>query len=642
MTDIEQSTKSLENLPTEILINILSYLDEKDLYAVQATCRRFLEIINDEELWKNLFISRIHTRLFPSFSRSAKYSVEYVERNRGLSEWKHNRAVKTKFTVTTQNQNNQLEKMVFEYPRCACYSDGVIMLVQLHSRRRKDRLTYMPCTTPHGCSTMHFNINAAVFGRFDGRVFGKLLTNKSHLCPVTEFNAIHSSSVTAITTSALEDSPEDWCVSGCKSGQVIWWCEAKKRNAIQISDKPILRLALHKDLTVIMDSQQVYVVDKMDNVHKLDIPSNLQLSLVTSLSLHFEVDFGGKLLILGDMAEIYVISINPHQDFGFTKSIHIPDLIEKIFIDDITSKRTQDASVAGGDGCYLGILTGDNSVAIINVRAPGSKLRIQTKLSFVERVHTAQITNLVMVCAFSGSLGIFDASSGTELRVVRKTEKFPQFLGVSHGRMIVGSGNVLHYLQYSDQDFRQKKSGLSQTNRSNKWNEVLNSQLDLYNEDENSRIKELERKERLRQKFVGDLDDEEIQLEIALIESQAASEQFQGTNAQLSPVGQDEELQRAIEESRLAYENLTIPEHLDEDAELLRAIQQSQEEENIQRRLRRSHRRVGPLGEIASSSELSNRLSSPEIEISSVDIGRREAYDEDFEVARALSMQDMR
>ncbi|SCU99890.1 LAME_0G06194g1_1 [Lachancea meyersii CBS 8951] len=639
MADLQNNGRSLQDLPSEILINILSHLDEKDLYAVQMTCKSFLDIVNDEELWKNLFVAKIHTMLFPSFSRSWKYSVEYVKRNRGLNEWKHNRAVKTKYTVTAQNQYNQLEKMVFDYPRCACYSDGVIMLVQLHSKRRKDRLTYMPCTTPQGCSTMHFNINAAVFGRFDGRVFGKLLTNKSHLHPVTEFNAVHRSAVTAITTAALEDSAKDWCVSGCESGQVIWWCEMKMQKYMQVSDKPILKLALHKDLTVIMDSQQVFIVDQMNNLHKLDIPPKLQHSL-TQLQ-HFQVDFGGRHLILGNLSELYVISIDPHKDFGFTRSISFQSHIENVFIDDVTSKRTQDSALAGGDGCFVGLTTSDNSVTIINVRAPGPALRIQTKLSFEDRVHAAQVNNLVVVCAFSGYLSIFDAADGTELRVVRKTEKIPQFLGVSHGRMIVGSGNVLHYLQYIDEDSKEKKSGSSQSTRSNKWNEVLNTQLDLYNEDENSRREEIDKNERLRKRFMGDLDDEEIQYQIALMESQASAARLHSTPASSDFPDQDEELLRAIEESRLICETPISPQEADEDMNITLAIQESQEEEN--RRLgRRPQRRNGPIGEVVTSfaPTFESRISEAPASPISSEMSTQQNFDEDLELALALSMQE--
>ncbi|SCW03265.1 LAFE_0G06634g1_1 [Lachancea fermentati] len=640
MANREGNTLKFQELPTEILIHIFSYLDEKDFYALQESCKQFAQIINDEELWKNLFMSRIHTRLFPSFSRSSKYSIEYVERNRGLSEWRHNRAVKTKYTVATQNIHNQLEKVVFEYPRCACYSDGVIMLVQLYSKRRKDRLTYMPCTTPQGCSTMHFNINAAVFGRYDGRVFGKLLTSKSYLSPVTEFNNMHSSPVTAITTAALEDSSEDWCVSGCEAGQVIWWCGTKQRKALQLSKKPILRLALHKEMTVVLDLNKIYIIQNMENISTLDVPADLQLS--SAQIQFFKVDFGGKLLILADTSRLYVMSINSDQDFGFTRSLHFPNSIQNVFIDEATTKKTQDSMVAGGDGCYVGILTRDNSVMTINIRTPGSSLRIQTKLTFQDEVHACQVNNLVLVCAFSGTLGIFDAANGAELRVVRKTEKFPQFLDISHGRMIIGSGNVLHYLQYADSDVVNRKPNSSQRNKSIKWNEVLHSQLDIYEEDERSRQESLSRANLLREKFVGDLDDEELQLKIALMESESlATEQVE--------VNEDELLRRAIEESRLSFEGNQLIEDEPDEA-LLLALRQSQEEEERRRTARRAERRMAPLGEFQTpdmsvSSQVEVDTSFNEVSTENTFLTGQYGHlnhDEEMELARALSLSELR
>ena len=77
----------LQDLPPEILINIFSHLDEKDLFTLQELSTHFRNLIHDEELWKNLFKSRVHTTHFPTFSQSSKFSVEYIERTRGLHHW---------------------------------------------------------------------------------------------------------------------------------------------------------------------------------------------------------------------------------------------------------------------------------------------------------------------------------------------------------------------------------------------------------------------------------------------------------------------------------------------------------------------------------------------------------------------------
>ena len=72
---MKQSGLVLQDLPPEILINIFSHLDEKDLFTLQEISTHFQQLIQDEELWKNLFKSRIYTTHFPTFSQSTKFSV---------------------------------------------------------------------------------------------------------------------------------------------------------------------------------------------------------------------------------------------------------------------------------------------------------------------------------------------------------------------------------------------------------------------------------------------------------------------------------------------------------------------------------------------------------------------------------------
>lgn len=586
---------TLQSLPSEVLINIFSCLDESDLFVLQGLCKRFDNLINDEELWKNLFVSRIHSLSFPSFSKSTKYSTEYVERRKGINQWKHNRAVKTKYVVSPQRNHHleqtQIENLVFHYPRCACYNDGIITLVQLQSKRQKQRLTYIPCTTPQGCSTMDFNINAAVFGRFDGRVFGKLLSNKSYLTPVTEFNDRHTTCVTAIATSKLNDATkEDWCVSGSENGEIIWWCETKLVKRLKISTKVILKLALYKTWTIAIDEDNFYIINEMSTVHSLPLPEAL---LHDRNQIHFfKIDFGGELIVISSIKELFVISFNPTKDFGFTKSISFEEAtISDIFLDDATSLMEQDTSLTGGDGCYLAVLTNDNKITIINIRSTsGNALKMHTQIDFEGKIFTCQLTNLVLVCAMENILQIVDPTTGLLVKTVQKTDKFPQFLRISQGRMIVGSGNTLHYLQYiSDNMLLDGKHGGGSHNggksRSNKW-KALSSEMQVYNEEERITEERERENERLLRIYGGDLEDDEdedLQLRIALIESERQQEEQVSANLELS---EEEQLRRAIEESQRVHElesNSTNPIEEDEDEEFRRILEQSRLEESLSR-----------------------------------------------------------
>lgn len=595
---VEDKSKkvSLITLPPEVLISIFSHVDEKDLYVLQQVCSYFACLINDEELWKNLFVSRIHTCYFPSFAQTNKYSIEYLERLQGLRQWKHNRAIKTKYVLSPSPRYQvQIERIIFDYPRCACYNDGIITLVQLHSRRKKDRLIYIPCTTPQGCSTMSFNINAAVFGRFDGRVFGKLLSKKSYLTPVTEFDSRHSSCVTAITTSISQDSLEDWCVSGSENGELIWWCETHKVKSLKISSKVILHVALYKNWTIAADSEKFYVIKDMEDVHIIPLPktkntdgSDVQLQVQFS-----KIDFGSMSLIVADTRHLFVISFNPDLDFGRSRTILIPETISNLEIDLATCKREQNKSLAGEDGCFLAVMTMENSIKLINVRAPGNTLIIENELKFDEQVYTCQVSNLVLVCALSGQLQVYDAAGARLIKTVQKTDKYPQHLAISQGRMIIASGNLVHFLQYiSDPSLLKKRSGSGgQRAHGNKWDKRVNAELAIYDEEESLRKERALENERLIETYGGDLSDDELQLRIALMESESSHFPNSAHQAEQSGEEVDDDLERAIEESRLAQENQQFVESFadEDDEDFIRALEQSRaDEEHNSQRIRRS------------------------------------------------------
>lgn len=581
--DTSKGEKSHESallaLPAEILINILSHLDEKDLYVLQQVCSQLRKIVNDEELWKNLFISQINTNHFPSFAQTPKYSLEYVERQQGLRQWGHNRAVKTKYVIAPSPRFQvQIESLLFDYPRCACYNDGVITVVQLHQRRKKDRLIYIPCTTPQGCSTMHFNINSAVFGRFDGRVFGKLLSNKSYLTPVTEFNARHTHPVTAIAASSSQDFSEDWCVSGSQNGELMWWRETLLVKQLRVSDKPIQRLALYKNWTVVLDESKIYVVHMMNEVYSMSLPHVTDESCSeTALSVqHLKVDFGAMYVTIAYSNDLFVISFDPGHNFGHTRSLHVPEGITNVVADEATSRREQNLHFAGGDGCFIAVMTANNSIKVINIRSPGNTLQLTTQLYFENEVHTCQVTNLVIVCALAGSLKIFDAAAGDLIKTVQKTDKDPQFLGLSQGRMVVASRNVIQYLQYIPEEHINKKRTHSGSRaQSIRWEKEVSMGMDIYDEEERFRQETAERNQRLLEDYGGDISEEELHLRIALMESETSADRIPQQHE--STADDDSDLRRVLEESRRTHEHEELLNSFadDEDDEFREAIRRS-------------------------------------------------------------------
>lgn len=666
---MKQSGLVLQDLPPEILINIFSHLDEKDLFTLQEISTHFQQLIQDEELWKNLFKSRIYTTHFPTFSQSTKFSVEYIERTRGLHHWKHNKAIRTKYTITPTRNWDQpsIERIVFDYPRVAAYNDGIITILQLqnHKRQKKfKKLIYIPCTTPQGCSTMDFNINAAVFGRFDGRVFGKLLSNKSYLTPVMEFSGRHSSGVTAICNSESWDtSREDWCVSGSESGEIIWWCENKLVKMWKVCTRVIWKLAFFKDWTLIMDDEKLYVIYQMRELHSIDIPRNADEQPVSVR--FFKMDFGSMTLVLADLNNVYTISVNPNGNFGNLRKLAIPEQICAIEIDEKTSQREQNWQFAGDDGCYISLLTTANTLYIINIRdLSTASLKVQCRINFDEQVYVSQVTNLIVVVALPNTLQIMNVMTGELIKSVLKTDKFPEFLKVSQDKIVMGSGNVLNYLLFVSSDSKKKHhSSKSKNAISNKWNETLNTELQYYDEAEDLRRQRQSEISRLIHAYGGDLEpigdteeENDIQLRIALLESQEAQARNEATTGTQVEDDEDEQLQRALEESQRIHEtqmdNLAErsstanqgEDEVEDDEEFLRVIEQSRLEDERRRQARNNNtsRRNGPLMDETSTTN-TNSDSSGEVFAGNTTggAGVGDNDDDDLRLAIALSLSEI-
>ncbi|EDO14637.1 hypothetical protein Kpol_309p6 [Vanderwaltozyma polyspora DSM 70294] len=634
----EIAIMSLEKLPSEILINIFSNLDERDLFILQLLSKKFYDIINDEELWKNLFLSKFKTSYFPSYANSNKFSVEFNSRKDGLNEWKHNKSVRTKYSISSGSLvTSEIEQLLFDYPRCLCYSDGVITLLQLQQFRKtrgnKTRLTYIPCTTPQGCSTMHFDLGCAVFGRFDGRIYGKMLSTKSYLQPIVEFDDHHTGAVTAIKT---VDNNENRCISGSENGDIIWWTEAKKVKSMKLSNKPILRVEMWKDWTIVLDEEKIYVIYRMTDLNEISLDLDIKnINSRAPVKVHFfKVDFGSKSVLVGDTKNLYIISFNPNNNlFGFTKSMNFEDeLIEEVVIDEASAKRDQRLELAGQDGCFIAIKTDLNKIYIVDIRAPGATFHLQSKivLSNGEKAYTCQITNLVMVCALKGYVNIYDALSGELIKTVQKTEKEPGFLRISQGRLLLSNReNMVHYFKFiPDDNSETSKSGTGQSSSANrnttKWKETLNAELELYEEEEERN--ELQRMEnsRLLNTYGGDFttstdlngieDEEELQLRIALMESENYTSN--AVNAE-----NDEAMRNAIQESDRLFnteQNSTLDNQIGIDEELRMALEQSRIEDEL--------RRATEVENITSSVNNINSSSSLE--------------DEELQLAIALSLSE--
>lgn len=603
---IADSPRSLSSLPPEILFRILSHLDEADLHTLQQLSRNLNRLIGAEELWKYLLRAQLGARQFPSASRSPSFHTEFNKRRDTAHKWRHARIVRTKYAVgagpqadaiAPAAQTSSAERLVFDYPRCAAYQDGTVVLLHLQgARRSRQRLTYIPCTTPHGCSTMDFTIGAVVFGRFDGRVFGKLLSSRAYLTPVTEFGARHSAAVTCIaarrqppgTDGETATLPTFDCVSGSEDGELLWWRDTKCIGRCKVATGALWRLQYWRDCTLALDDSRAYVVDTREMKHAF----SCALPVAAPALIHVAVDWGNSTLVLVTRTNVYVIPFNFTEGFGTPlEPFALPEgqTITLFTMDTDTSLRPRERDLAGSDGCYAAVLTSQNEVIVVDIRSSTMQMAPVSRHTFPDPVAVLALTPSCLFAAQANSIEVHDAATGATLKVLQRTDPQPQFLRVSQGRIVTGSGTTLHLLEtmrssHGDEHGSGKSRGGSR--RSHKWVESVDAQLDAFAEDEQHRSDRRAENDRLIQEYGGDvvvsagegarlqmqrgddMDDEDVQLRIALLESEAASVDADASGEH------DAELEEAIRQSQGG--NSSHETSHEYDAELEEAIRQSQ------------------------------------------------------------------
>lgn len=654
---------SLQELPLEILINICSFLEESDIIILQSLNKFFNTLLHDQEFWKKLIYQKFLTLKFPSLARQDSFIEEFYERKRILNDWKHNKVIKNKYTINPYRSTpTQIERVIFKYPRCYLYHEGIITIVQLNnsnpfsagydnnnnnnnntaigstiSTRRRTKFTYIPCTTPQGCSTMDFNLHAAVFGRFDGRIFAKLLTNKSFLQPVIEFNSLHTQNSCVTSINIMPDifeTKKTVCVSGTELGEVCWWEDTNLLKRLQLSSYTIVKLYTfnrekNTNYTICVDSKLncFVVLNKGEIIHEINLINDCRLphSLAINEILFFKIDYGSMNLILVTLTNVWIISVDPKKDLGHLKSFELSskqdERIKDVYIDDMTTMKEQNLSIVGEDGCYMAIVLDSNDILILNCResleTDSKKLRLHKRLIFNEIITACQINNSVLVVTLEDNLKIIDPTTGDLLKTVPKVDKLTQFIRIYDNKIVTATGNNLNVYQFnpnhkfkhrnnkylnSDGSTRHNTKTLRGHNQiNNKWNINLNVAKRLFNEEEELIQRRINENERLLNEYGGDIyssnnythinsnlygdgeDEEDINLRIALLESQQESSRSHIHSGNNDNNDEESQLLRAIEESeklQQQQQGSTASNHarLDEDEELQRVLELSRRE----------------------------------------------------------------
>ncbi|KAH3685202.1 hypothetical protein WICPIJ_003831, partial [Wickerhamomyces pijperi] len=189
---------TLLSLPIELQLQIFQNLHIQDLHTLSQTCHTLHKLINNDELWKRLFQKKYQTTRFSSFSRSHKFAIELLKRDDNLKVWKRGISVNRNSPV----QVSGVHDIQLNYPRLTMLTDqGTIKALALDKFKSKTKIDYeVPVTSMNGCTSFQLGEKYGIFGRFDGRLFLKVLgpSKTAFVTSVVKFDKDHQSAVTCV------------------------------------------------------------------------------------------------------------------------------------------------------------------------------------------------------------------------------------------------------------------------------------------------------------------------------------------------------------------------------------------------------------------------------------------------------------
>lgn len=552
------------DLPPELIVVILSYLDVRDLHAIADTCSSLNHVINDQELWKNVFRTRFFADHFSSVSRSRKFSVELFERNEVLKEWRKARSTHRLIPLKTVHTM----EVSLQYPLVLAFHDEGSMYISQIDRAKPD--INIPVTTSQGSTSVSFDSKNSAFGTNAGQVYIKPLGRKDVWSSAISVKEDHETMVTAIHVGSQfvysADASGHVMVSDIKTGVV--------EKHYQLGSIIIAKIQGFKETVVAVDADKIYIINA-------DRRGSIQTINHTAGYEFFEVDFAGKTIVLANRQTIHTYSFDP-QWFGSTStySTDSSEIITHLVMEKRDSVTSREVKIAGQDGLNVAVVISSTRIITFNIRRSILKPQSEFSPEFKDVPLNNPIcsidvnSSVVLVGSYSGwgfssYAAVYDVLNGEFIRTVSKKiqkkylthgvrEYFVPVRFVRLGRNnqrygILEVNNVVQYFQFgedpAEQNSKKAKKNLVGvvSERKNKFNKTIKTQVYDMEHDEYQQFI----KEEMVDKYNGSdlLNGEDIEVALALDQSMN-NHIVSNDDAEI-----DEQLAQALEMSRLEYES---------------------------------------------------------------------------------------
>lgn len=215
-------------LPSEILIDIFSWLDLSSLEVVATVCTKWRHIVNDDSLWRRIFcMSFENESFFSRLTSSVSWRVEYAERVNALRRWKRD-SLNTRGIITFKIPIYFINSYAVDFVGMRVVTYSLIRNKGFAADLTKGRLGY-PCIKPQIVDEYTSIVSSKfgmAFGYVDGTISTVTFSRGTSVRDYKNFMGAHHDPVTALWTCQNVSPRTDKVlslVSGDEMGIVKGW-----------------------------------------------------------------------------------------------------------------------------------------------------------------------------------------------------------------------------------------------------------------------------------------------------------------------------------------------------------------------------------------------------------------------------------
>ncbi|CAI8510464.1 unnamed protein product [Pichia kudriavzevii] len=564
---------ALNNLPVEILTQILALVDPLTLQSFPLVCKTWYRILQDDQVWREIFKLQYPYSLFSSVSKGSTYRSELAHRSQLRHNFRRGKLLTQQYTINhiitghvdIAWSSNILT--VIDVPRDMAYTCDI---------RTGKSSKFEVGFVPEGATCFDIGRKMVVFGKWNGSLSCMMINHKGLLIDLKRSTVILAKGgITAF--------------SGDENGKVYGWDTKNGKLVGSYTIRDGVKVSKIKSdgksvVICVLENFEIYSLsnafDKLNNPVEVEKVGTILGDTDVNINNIF-VDYGTETVTVWDDLHLVIYSYGSKRIVhSLTYDAPLGSTITHVAFESGDKQYIkQDHDIIGGDPLLAAIALSTGYLEIINIREPHSNTILRPIHNhriiptFIEEhdsvlnilnsrrspISSIALNSVVVgIASHLGTVEIFDIMTGEYLRTVidrigkKKVQELQQILSteeinnlikislddtLTRGALIIGP-HIQYFLCGQDKhenDTRKFKASKRLNDRKGDTLKDIEFSLDNYRAD----VLQNAREKKLRAKYNGEVDSEE-EVDIAL-----------GLSLSLN-YDEDEELRKALELSQLA------------------------------------------------------------------------------------------